>query len=195
VTDAFSVSFDYRCPFARNAHESVVRGIEQSRDWDASFVPFSLDQVHVPEGEPPVWERDPMERGTGVRALEWGLAVRDQFPEHFLAFHLAIFAARHDEGRKIAKEEVLADVARSVGLDADAVAAEVATGAPLKALAEEHTDASKRVGMWGVPTFVVGERAAFVRLMDRSIPEDIDRVLEHFAFEGLNEFKHTRVPR
>jgi hypothetical protein len=195
VTDAFSVSFDYRCPFARNAHESVLRGIEQARDWDVRFVPFSLDQVHVAEGEPPVWEREPMERGSGVRSLEWSLAVRDQFPEHFPAFHLATFTARHDHGAKIAKEEVLAEIARSVGLDAGAVAAEVATGAPLKTLAEEHTDMSKRLGMWGVPTFVVGERAAFVRLMERSVPADIDRVLEHFAFEGLNEFKHTRVPR
>ena len=46
----FAVSFDYRCPFARNAHESVVAGLEAGRDWDVTFVPFSLDQMHVEEG-------------------------------------------------------------------------------------------------------------------------------------------------
>ena len=57
MTRSFAVSFDYRCPFARNAQESVVSGLRQGKDWDVTFVPFSLDQVHVAEGEPPVWER------------------------------------------------------------------------------------------------------------------------------------------
>ena len=49
--------------------------------------------------------------------------------------------------------------------------------------------------MFGVPTFVVGDRAVFVRLMERDRPDDIDRVLDLFEFERLNEFKHTRIPR
>src|SRR2546423_5362989 len=69
VARQFAVSFDYRCPFARNAHESVVAGLEAGRDWDVTFVPFSLDQIHVEEGEPAVWERDPSAWGTGVNAL------------------------------------------------------------------------------------------------------------------------------
>jgi hypothetical protein len=195
VTRAFAVSFDYRCPFARNAHESVLAGMRAGRDWDVTFLPFSLDQVHVEDGDVAVWDRPEMERGTGVRALEWGLAIRDRFPDHFADWHLAAFAARHNEGRKIAKEEVLRDIAASVGLDVDAVATVVASGEPLRTLAAEHTDSAKRLGMWGVPTFVDGDRAVFVRLMDRGIPEDVDRVLDLLAFDGLNEFKHTRVPR
>ena len=103
----FAVSFDYRCPFARNGHESVVAGLRAGRDWDVRFLPFSLDQIHVEEGEQPVWDRDPDVRGTGVLALCWAIAVRDSFPDHFLDWHIAAFAARHDEGRKIAKDEVL----------------------------------------------------------------------------------------
>ena len=123
----FAVTFDYRCPFARNGHESVIAGLRAGRDWDVTFLPFSLDQVHVEEGEAPVWERDPAERGTGVTALCWGIAVRDEFPDKFLDFHLAVFSARHEQGAKIAKDEVLAEIATSVGLDADAVAADVAS--------------------------------------------------------------------
>jgi 2-hydroxychromene-2-carboxylate isomerase len=195
VTKAFAVSFDYRCPFARNAHESVVAGLRAGRDWDVTFTPFSLDQVHVEDGGTPVWDRPEMERGTGVRALEWGLAVRDRFSEKFLDWHMATFAARHEQGAQIAKEAVLRDIAASVGLDPDAIKADVDTGKPLQSLADEHSEASKRLGMWGVPTFVDGEKAVFIRFMDRGIPEDIDRALDLLTFEGLNEFKHTRVPR
>ena len=191
----FSVTWDYRCPFARNFCEHVLDGLDGGADWDVRFVPFSLDQVHVEEGEPPVWERDPEVWGSGVNALLWGIAVRDNFPDRFFDWHVAAFAARHDEGRKIAKTEVLADVATSVGLDADAVAAEVQSGRPLKVLADEHAEAVKRWRMFGVPTFIVGERAVFVRVMDRKNPDDVDRVLDLLEWTDLNEFKHTSVPR
>ena len=49
--------------------------------------------------------------------------------------------------------------------------------------------------MFGVPTFVVDGQAAFVRLMDRGRPDDIDRVLDLLEWSDLNEFKHTSVPR
>jgi hypothetical protein len=195
VPRSFAVSFDYRCPFARNGHESVVAGLREGRDWDVRFLPFSLDQVHVEEGETPVWERDPDEWGTGVSALLWGIAARDAFPDKFLDWHIAAFSARHDHGAKIAKTAVLAEIATSAGLDADAVAAEVASGRPLKVLAEEHTEADKRWSVFGVPTFIVDERAAFVRVMDRGNPTDVDRVLDLLEWTDLNEFKHTSVPR
>jgi len=187
----FAVSFDYRCPFARNAHESVVAGLREGRDWNVTFTPFSLDQVHVEEGEPPVWERDPLSWGTGLNALLFGVTIRD----HFFDWHIAAFAARHDEGAKIAKVEVLRDVAASVGLDPDAVTTQIATGEALATVAREHTEAVKRHAMFGVPTFVVNDRAVFVRFMDRKNPADIDRVLDLLKWADLNEFKQTSVPR
>jgi hypothetical protein len=195
MTRAFAVSFDYRCPFARNAQEAVVSGVRQGKDWDVTFVPFSLDQIHVEEGGTPVWERPPGERGTGVLALEWGLAVRDAFPDRFLDAHVALFAARHDHGEKLDDENVLRKAMTAIDLDSDAVAAEVASGRPLETLAREHTDAVKRFAMFGVPTFCVDDRGVFVRLMERDRPDDVDSVLDIFAFERLNEFKHTRIPR
>jgi hypothetical protein len=195
VARSFAVSFDYRCPFARNAHESIIAGLRDGRDWDVTFTPFSLDQVHVEEGETPVWERDPADWGTGVSALLWAIAVRDQFPEKFLDWHAAAFAARHEEGAKIAKTEVLAEIARSVGLDPAAIEAEVETGRPLKVLAEAHTEAVKHHAMFGVPTFVMDGQSVFIRFMDRKNPADIDRALDLLEWTDLNEFKHTSVPR
>jgi hypothetical protein len=53
----------------------------------------------------------------------------------------------------------------------------------------------KQHAIFGVPTFVVGDKAAFVRLMDRGNAEDVDKVLDLFEWSDLNEFKHTSVPR
>jgi predicted DsbA family dithiol-disulfide isomerase len=192
---SIAVTFDYRCPFAYNGHSSVIAALRAGADLDVRYVPFSLDQVHVAEDEKPVWERPPAERGSGVLALEWGIAVRDAFPERFLDAHVAIFAARHDHGEKLADENVLRKAVTAVDLDADAVAEEVASGRPLETLAREHADAAKRWGMFGVPTFCVDDRAVFVRLMERDVPDDVDGVLDIFAFERLNEFKYTRIPR
>jgi protein-disulfide isomerase-like protein with CxxC motif len=195
VSRDFAVSFDYRCPFARNAHESVVAGLQAGRDWNVTFTPFSLDQVHVEEGETAIWDRDPAEWGTGVSALLWAIAIRDQMPDQFLAWHSAAFAARHEEGAKIAKPEVLREIATGAGLDGAAIEAEIETGRPLKTLAAEHTDAVKKHAMFGVPTFVVNDRAVFIRFMDRKNPVDIDKALDLLEWTDLNEFKHTSVPR
>ena len=135
MTKSFAVTFDYRCPFARNGHEAVVTGLREGRDWDVRFLPFSLDQVHVEEGGLPMWDRPPEERGTGTLALQWGIAVRDHFPDQFFDFHIATFAARHDQALKLGHEDVVRGVAESVGLDVNAVAAEVESGRPLKTLA------------------------------------------------------------
>jgi DSBA-like thioredoxin domain-containing protein len=195
VPRQFAVTWDYRCPFARNAHEALVSGIRAGRDWDVRFMPFSLDQVHLQEGETPVWERSLDEAGTGVRPLLWGIAVRDTFPEHFFDFHLAVFAARFDHGLKIPHEEILRDVAAQVGLDPDAVAAEVASGRPLKVLEAEHTEAAEGYTAFGVPTFIEGNEAVFVRLMERDQVDDLEHALSLIGSTRLNEFKRTKIPK
>ena len=52
----FAVTWDYRCPFARNGHEHILDGLEAGADWDVTFVPFFLNQTHVPEGGTPAWD-------------------------------------------------------------------------------------------------------------------------------------------
>ena len=55
--------------------------------------------------------------------------------------------------------------------------------------------------MWGVPTFVVGDRAVFVRLLDVAggdadlAMSTVERVLDQVDWPLLNEFKHTSIPR
>ncbi len=193
MSRAIAVTFDYRCPFAYNGNAAVIAALRAGSDIDFTFTPFSLDQIHVDEGEPPVWERDPSAWGTGVLSLLYGIAVRDTFSEHFFDAHLALFAARHDHGLKLGHEEVLRDAVASAGLDPDFVAEEVHSGRPLKTLAAEHTEAVDRWSVFGVPTYIEGDEAVFVRFMERGRVDDLERMLELLQFSRLNEFKRTRI--
>ena len=199
MTD-FSVTWDYRCPFARNAHEHLVEGLRGGADWNVRFVPFSLGQVHVAEGEPDVWVRP--ESDSGLLALQVGVVVRDRHPDRFLDVHEALFALRHDGGRHLEDEAELRAVLREQGVDADSVFEEIATGRPLAIVRDEHTAAADDNDVWGVPTFIQGDRAVFVRLMERPRGDQalatrtIERVVGLLGdFPELNEFKHTSLKR
>jgi len=189
-----TVTFDYRCPFAYNGNATLIAGTDRL-DLEARFLAFSLDQAHVGDDEPAMWERDPSGWGSGVLALLYGIAARDSSPEVFPAVHLALFAARHDRGLKIDDRDVLHEAVASAGGDAAALAEEVASGRPLKTLEAEHTEGVERWGVWGVPTFIEGEDAAFVRLMARDDVDDLERVLALLPITHINEFKRPRIDR
>jgi 2-hydroxychromene-2-carboxylate isomerase len=199
MTLRFSVNWDYRCPFARIVHRHVVEGLLDGADWDVDFVPFSLGQVHVDEGESPIWERP--DDDTGLLALQVAVVVRDTDPDRFPLVHRAIFEARHAEGAQIRDETVLRGLLTEHGVDADAVFAEVATGKPLLTVRDEHTSSVADLDVWGVPTFMAEGRAAFVRLMDLPVDAaDARRQVEQVVamltgWSGLNEFKHTSLDR
>jgi len=199
VTQSFDLTWDYRCPFARNAHEHVITALEAGADWDVTFVPFSLGQVHVAEGQPDVWD-DP-ESDTGLLALQVGVVVRDKFPDKFLVTHRALFALRHDEGLQLKEPAELRRVLDAAGVDADAVFDEIASGRPLQRVKEEHTKAADQHKVWGVPTFVQHGESVFIRFMNRPegdgalATKTIERALDLLTWPELNEFKHTSIPR
>lgn len=197
---SFSVTWDYRCPFARNAHEHLLDALEGGATWDVAFLPFSLEQVHVAEGESDVWDRP--EDDSGLLALQVGAAVRDLQPEKFPAVHRGLFALRHDLGRHLSDADELRQVLRDNGADADMVFAEITGGKPLTTVQDEHTRAAKDHDVWGVPTFIYDDSAAFVRLMERPAGDagfaqrTIQQVLDLFSDAPLlNEFKHTSLSR
>src|ERR1700727_716780 len=120
---SFAVTWDYRCPFARNAPEQPITALEAGADWDVRFLAFSLDQGHVEEGEPPVWDHP--DRYPGLLANEGGIVVRDRFPEQFLTVHRAIFSARHVQSRDTRKREVMEAILGEAGVDSASVLAEI----------------------------------------------------------------------
>lgn len=196
----FSINFDYRCPFARNANEHVLAALEAGADYDVDFLAFSLDEVHVEEGEPSVFEQP--ERRPHLAAGAAGIVVRDRMPDRFHAAHRELFAARHDHGGDLRDPEVIAAALQRAGIEPKDVFVELEDGWPYEVLRAEHQASVADHAAFGVPTFVVGERAAFVRLMTRPqgdaalAKSTIDRVLELVERRPeLNELKHTTIPK
>lgn len=196
---AFSVTWDYRCPFARLAHEHVLAGLVAGAPWEVTFVPFSLGQVHVGEGEADIWGR--WQDDTGLLALQAGVVVRDKFPDRFLDVHRALFALRHVHGGQLRDEASVRQVLEAEQVDADAVLSEIGGGGPIATVQAEHEAAVRDHQVWGVPTFAVGHQAAFARVMD--MPSDaehavrtVERILDLVdGWPELNELKHTSIPR
>ena len=195
----FSVTYDYRCPFARIAHDHVVAGLRDGADWDVTFVPLSLGQLHVEEGGTDVW--DEPGRDGGLLALQASVAVRELDPDRFVDVHHALFEARHSDGLRLAEEPDICKVLEAQGVDPDAVLASIGTGEPLATVRREHEAAVDAFEVWGVPTFIGASSAVFVRLMER--PADgadarrtVERIMDMVdGWPELNEFKHTSLRR
>jgi hypothetical protein len=198
MTSSFEVTWDYLCPFARNAHEHLAVGLQAGADWDVHFRFFSLAQGHKTDGD--VWG-SPADH-SGVLAGLAGIVLREQQPDRFLDAHVALFRARHDQSLDLRDRQVIVDVLDGVGVDGAAVVEEALSGWPAERARAEHEEAVQRWEVFGVPTFITDDRAVFVRLMhrpegDAKVAEStIDRVLDLFeGFPELNEYKFTRIPR
>lgn len=201
MTRRFAITFDYLCPFARNANEHVVAGLRAGADWDVRFLPYSLAQGHVEEGQEDVWERADPHGVPGVLALQIGITVRDQHPDRFLAVHEALFGARHDQGADIKDRAVLAEALERTGVPAADLFRAIDDGGPLGQLQKEHEQAVHDHQVWGVPTFVTDRRAVFVRLLDRPAGDGevatgrIEQVVDLVDSSlDLHEFKQADLP-
>lgn len=200
MSRSFAVTWDYRCPFARNAHEHVLAGLSGGADWDVRFLAFSLEQAHVEEGGTPVW--DEPDRHPGLVANLAGIVVRDRNPDLFPAVHAALFTARHDDALDLRDRTVVSKTLDGAGVDGAEVLSEIDAGWPLDVLKAEHNDAVQRHQVFGVPTFVSGDDAVFVRFMHRPggdaalATSTVERALDLLVgWPDLNEFKHTSIPR
>jgi len=198
---SFAVTWDYRCPFARNAHEHLIAALQAGADWDVTFVPFSLNQAHVEDGGPDVWD-DPS-KADGLLAMQVGIVVRDTLPaDQFLKVHAALFTARHEEGRDIRDEAVLRGILEEQGVDPAPIFNAIEEGWPLEVFRKEHERSVADHQVWGVPTFIVNDQAVFVRLMNRpkgdgaAAKATIERTVNLINdCPDLNEFKHTSIAR
>ncbi len=200
VKTSFGITWDYRCPFARNIHEHVLAGLKAGAEWDVDFIPFSLSQVHIEPGEVPAWE-DP-DKAEELMAMEAALAAKKLFPDLFWDLHKALFSLRHDEGKNIRDEKIISQTLEVVGIDSKAVFDEVASKRPLKEFRQAHEKAVDDYDVFGVPTFIINGQAAFVRIMNRPSQDGsesiktINKIIDLIANDSnINEIKHTTVPR
>ena len=73
----------------------------------------------------------------------------------------ALFRAYFIEGRNVGDAAVLTDIAAAHGLDRDDIAARLASGEDREAVREE-IEAAQRIGVTGVPTFILAGRYGLV---------------------------------
>lgn len=196
---SFDLSFDYRCPFAKNIHLHVIAALRVGADFDVNFVPWSLSQGSRGEDGLDVWN-DPA-YDADLLSLAAAVSVRDQQSEYFLDAHEALFRARHDRAIRLVTLDEISNVLAPLGVDMAKVAADVASRRPHDVFAASHKEFD-RFEAFGVPTFVVNDDATFVRYMTEpgddaaASVELISSLLNLMTNRAdLNEFKHTQLPR
>ncbi len=195
---SFDLSFDYRCPFAKNMHLHVITALRAGADFDVTFVPWSLSQGSRAESAPDVWN-DPA-YDADLLSLAVGISIRDQQPERFLDAHEALFRARHGGRKRLVTIEEIGDVLAPLGVDMSMVGVDVASRRPHEIIAASHKEFD-RFEAFGVPTFVVNDQATFVRYMDEPTAdaqasiELVTTLVNMMALQpAINEFKHTQLP-
>jgi hypothetical protein len=192
----FQLSYDYRCPFAKNIHLHVVTALRAGADFDVTFVPWTMSQGYRASGAPDVWD-DPT-RDAEHLALAVSTSVRDLQPEHFLDAHEALFRARHERAIRLVNEDEIKEALRGIGVDLDLVFDDVSSRRPHKVIGESFRE-FERYEAFGVPTFVVDGDATFVRYMNPptdttasiALIESLVTLMTNDS--ALNEFKHTKV--
>jgi 2-hydroxychromene-2-carboxylate isomerase len=195
---SFDLSYDYRCPFAKNIHLHVLKALEAGADFNVNFVPWTMTQGYQEDGAPGVWN-DPSFDAEHL-SLAVSVSVRDEQPDLFFAAHEALFRARHEQAIRLVTIEEIDSVLRPLGVDMEQVRIDVASRRPHEVIGKSYEEFSTYEA-FGVPTFVVNGDATFVRYM---VPPNgdaaesvkiIQSMITLMALEpNLNEFKHTRLP-
>jgi predicted DsbA family dithiol-disulfide isomerase len=193
------VFFDFLCPYVHQA-ALLLRRVRGTEDVRVEWRYFSLRQINRSEGEPDVWASPPDgERISGLAAFRGAEAARRQ--GRFEPFHDGVLAARHEGRRSIDDVAVLEDVAGRSGLDLRRWREDMADPHILDSLQRDHTEAVRRHGVFGTPTFVVpGAGAAYVRVRPAPEGEEARRFLRELldAITGrpyLLEVKRPIPPR
>ena len=115
------------------------------------------------------------------RALEATEYARKQ--GKLLSFHHAVFHKLYGEGQDIGNWEVLYDIARNVGLDADAMLRAITSGAYSAALDAQIAKAHS-IGLNSVPTYILNNRHAVVGAQPYEV---FQRLLEEINSEDDGE--------
>ena len=155
-------------------------------DLDISWKNFSLEQVNSKEGpEWKVWEQLDPHNARALLASVAGEAAKRQGQEAFDRFHLALLAARHGGGDRVAlnEDEPLVDIAREAGLDAEQFRKDLGDPELVQVVGRDHEAAVEQHGAFGTPTFVFENgQSAYMKTF---IPPEEESVETFDNFVGL----------
>ena len=156
-----TVYYDYTCSYSYKALHWFDRAREADPSFEVRWATFSLKEVNRPPDEPSTLD-DPATTSLSVLALALAHAAREA---DFDRYHRAVFEAMHADLKRLSVEELLG-FAAAAGVDVGAFDRD--RGSWIARLAAEHRDAVAKWGMYGTPTLLLNDAAAFVRL--REIP-------------------------
>lgn len=128
-------------------------------------------------------------------------AARCQGDAAFNRFHMALLRARHEQRRNIADVNTLTEVAESVGLEMARFQKDLGDSRLLTRLADDHTFAVERLGVFGTPTLVFPEnQAVYLKMTVPPSPEESLSVfteLHHLADRRryIQEVKRPQRPK
>ncbi|WP_245603422.1 DsbA family oxidoreductase [Salinispora cortesiana] len=177
MTTRIDVFIDYVCPYCLLA-EGAIEALRRERDVQVKLQPFELRPDPVPTLRPEenylpsVWRSSvyPMARRLGVPISLPTISPQPRTEKAFLVLQLAeergqaapyshaMFAAFFQQNRDIGRDEVIIDMATSVGLDRSEVEAALTSPERRVRHAEELRYAAETVGVTGVPSFLINGR-------------------------------------
>ena len=175
MTRSFGLTFDYRCPFARNGHEAAVNALREGADLDIRFLAVLAR---------PGPRRGGRAAGVGARSRRLGhrhpgADVRHRGPRRASPTTSSTPTSRcsrqrHDHGLKLGHEDVLQEAIEKVGLDAAAVKDEVVERASARRPRRgAHPPRSTSTRCSACPRSSTDDDAVFVRYMERGRADDL----------------------
>ena len=128
-------------PFAKRSSQRLAYRMQELARWrDKLGVPIRLEPAHFPTDE--------------TKAAGAVIAAGNQGSDA-LALAVRLGKAIWEDDQNIAEDEVLAEAAHDVGLDANALL-DAATGPAIAERWAANTEQAIQVGVFGVPTYVLG---------------------------------------
>ncbi len=183
---------DFLCPWARIGAHWIMNCAEAGvLDYDLEFKTFSLENINLPEdgSADELWSTAPERRGLyPAAAAKW---IQTNAPDKTIAYWKAMFDARHVDHEKIGEPPVTAQVLNAVGLDGEAIVAEIGSDPKWLAAARADHEEASELGIFGVPTFVFPDAApAFVRLLEITDGDQAATIYNDVRSSALNPTIH-----
>jgi len=138
--------FDYRCPHCKASQAAMEHLLKEGGNVRVAFI------------ERPILTPD------SLWAAQAAVAARRQ-GDKYVPFHFALMATTGE----LPKERIL-DIAKSVGLDADKLAKDMADPAVLDSIKESNALADK-LHFDGTPTFVINDRIVVGEVTDQELQQ------------------------
>ena len=97
---SFAVTWDYRCPFARNAHEHLLAGLAAAPTGTSPSCRSRSARCTSRKATRRIWDR-PERRLAACSPSRRASSSATASPTPFLAVHRALFAARHVHAKRL----------------------------------------------------------------------------------------------